>query len=75
MQGQTTFGTCAATTADKVHLTRVVYVVTGAAGVIEPGKKIHIPPSNYVSAIIVAKEKELPFLMRQKRSYELATGP
>jgi len=74
LQGQTSFGTCSATTADKVHLTRVVYVVTGDAGVIAAGKKIHIPPCDYVSAIIVGKEKELPYLMRQKRSYEMATG-
>lgn len=65
------WGTCAATTADKVHLTRVVYV-TGLAA---PQSKVHIPPSNYVSAIIVAEEKELSFLMRQQRSYEIATGP
>jgi len=74
LQGQTSFGTCAATTADKVHLTRVVYVQTGLAGVITADKKIHIPPSDYVSAIITAEEKELAYLMRQKRSYELATG-
>jgi len=74
LQSQTSFGTCAATTADKVHLTRVVYVQTGLAGIITTNQNIHIPPSNYVSAIIVAKEDELPFLMRQKRSYEIATG-
>jgi len=45
------------------------------AGVITHDKKIHIPPCDYVSAIIVAEEKELPYLMRQKRSYEIATGP
>jgi hypothetical protein len=65
------FGTCSATTADKVHLTRVVYLDTAVA----PDAKIHIPPCDYVAAILVAEEKELPFLMRQKRSYELATGP
>ena len=71
LQGVSTFGTCAATTADKLHITRVVYsAVTGGAGFTS-----HIPPCNYVTAIMVAKEDELPFLMRQKRSYELATGP
>lgn len=65
------WGTCTATTADKVHLTRVVYVTALAA----PQSKVHIPPSDYVTAIIVAEEDELPFLMRQKRSYEIATGP
>jgi len=66
-----TWGTCSATTADKVHLTRVVYVDYQAA----VDSRIRIPASDYVSAIIVAEEKELAFLMRQKRSYELATGP
>jgi len=75
LQGQTSFGTCSATTSDKVHLTRVIFVQTGLAGVITADKKIHIPPCDYVSAIIVAEEKELAFLMRQKRSYEIATGP
>jgi hypothetical protein len=65
------WGTCAATTADKVYLTRVVYVNGQAA----PSSKVHIPPANYVSTIVVAEEKELTFLMRQKRSYEIATGP
>jgi hypothetical protein len=68
---EATWGTCTATTADKVHLTRVVYLDAAAA----PGSKVHIPPCDYVSAIIVSEEKELAFLMRQKRSYELATGP
>jgi len=66
-----TWGTCSATTADKVHLTRVVYVDYQAA----VDSRIRIPAADYVSAIIVAEEKELAFLMRQKRSYELATGP
>lgn len=66
-----TWGTCAATTADKVHLTRVVYVDYQAA----VDSRIRIPPAGYVSMLVVVKEKELPFLMRQKRSYEIATGP
>jgi len=73
VQGISRFGTCAATTADKVHLTRVVWV---APGTLETNNQSsHIPPCNYVTAIIVAKEKELAFLMRQSRSYELSTGP
>jgi hypothetical protein len=73
LQGVSMFGTCAATTADKVHLTRVVYVAPGTPAT--EGQSSHIPPCNYVTAIIVGGEGELPFLMRQKRSYELATGP
>lgn len=66
------WGTCAATTADKVHLTRIVYIGFDPIAV---DSSFAPPPCNYVMAIIVGKEKELPFLMRQKRSYELATGP
>jgi hypothetical protein len=73
VQGVSMFGTCAATTADKVHITRVVFVAPGTAETV--GSSSHIPPSNYVTAIIVAKEDDLPYLMRQKRSFELATGP
>lgn len=68
---RTSWGTCSATTADKVHLTRICYIdyTLPVPGTFSP------PPCNYVSTIIVAKEKELPFLMRQKRSYELAPRP
>jgi hypothetical protein len=63
-----TWGTCGAATADKLYVTRLIYVDTSAS----QADKVHIPPANYVVAIVVAKEDELPFLMRQKRSYELA---
>ena len=66
---QTNWGTCQAATSDKVHLTRIVFT-----DITEPiNVSIDIPPCDYVTSIIVAKEKELPYLMRQKRSYELAT--
>lgn len=68
---RTQWGTCTAATADKLHITRIVYTdanVVGAAG-----QSVDVPPVNVVSAIVVGKEKELAFLMRQKRSYELAT--
>jgi hypothetical protein len=64
-----TWGTCNAATSDKLHVTRLIYV-DSAAG---PSDKVHLPPANYVVAIIVGREDELPFLMRQKQSYELAT--
>lgn len=63
-----TWGTCVATTADKLHITRVLVFATN-------GKSAVVSDVNVVIAAIIAKEKELPFLMRQKRSYELATGP
>jgi len=68
IQGESNWGTCAAATADKIHITRVVFSSTTGGS----GFSSHIPPCAYVMAIIVAEEDELPFLMRQKRSYELA---
>jgi len=69
--GRTRWGTCSAATSEKIFLTRIVYVnfLLPAAG-----QKINIPPANYVTAAIIAKEPELSFLMRQKRSYEIATS-
>jgi hypothetical protein len=69
-QGSTMWGTCAAATADKLHITRIVMVLNTAA----IDQAVHIPACNYVTAIIVAKEKDLSFIMRQKRSYELSQG-
>ena len=69
LQGSTMWGTCAAATSDKLHITRIVMVLNTAA----IDQVVHVPACNYVTAIIVAKEADLPFLMRQKRSYELAT--
>lgn len=63
-----TWGTCNATTADKLHITRIMIPNTVST--------LHfVPDVNVVISIIVAQEKDLAFLMRQKRSYELATGP
>ena len=74
LQGTTIFGTGAATSGEKLYITRVVYIITGAAGVITPAKAIHIPPCDYVTAVIVAKEKDIPYLMRLKRGYEHTSG-
>lgn len=63
------WGTCSAVTSDKLHITRIVLSST------TPDSVTHVSDTNVVVPIIVAQEKELPFLMRQKRSYELATGP
>jgi len=60
------WGTCNATTADKLHITRVV--VFGSAL-----KSAMIPDVNVVVTAIIGKEKTLPYLMRQKRSFELST--
>lgn len=69
LQGSTMWGTCSASTADKLHITRVVMILNTAGA----GQTVHIPACNYVTGIIVSKEEDLSFIMRQKRSYELAT--
>lgn len=63
-----TWGTATGVTCDKLHLTRILFTST-------LGAVTQVSDINVVLAVIVAKEDELPFLMRQKRSYELATGP
>lgn len=67
----TNFGTGTATAAQKLYITRIVYIDADAPG----ESTIQVPPCDYVSAVIVAKEKDNPYLMRLKRSYELAPGP
>jgi hypothetical protein len=67
--GRTRWGTCSASTADKIHITRILYTDP----LVPPEAILSIPPVNYVASIVVIEEKELTFLMRQKRSYELAT--
>jgi len=70
---QTNWGTCQAATSDKVHITRIVFtpIIPGVPPVVN--QSITIPPCAYVTSIIVGKEKDLAYLMRQKRSYELAS--
>jgi len=63
-----TWGTASAITSDKLHITRILLTST-------PLSETFVSDCNVVVAAIIAKESELPFLMRQKRSYELATGP
>jgi hypothetical protein len=62
------WGTANGLTSDKVHITRILITSTISS-------VTYVSDTNVVMAAIIAKEKELPFLMRQKRSYELATGP
>lgn len=64
-----TWGTANAVTSDKIHLTRIIFTSTTVDSV------THVSDANFVIMAIISKEKELPFMMRQKRSYELASGP
>lgn len=60
-----TWGTCSASNADRLHVTRVF--VFGSYPTLA-----QIPNCNVVITAIIGKEKELPYMMRLKRSYELA---
>lgn len=68
MYQSSNWGTGTATNADKLFITRVCYIVDTAVA----GRKVHIPPSNFVTAGIVSKEKDLAYMMRLVRSYEHA---
>jgi len=60
------WGTANALTSDKVHITRIL-LTTSINSV------TYVSDTNVVMVAIISKEKTLPYLMRQKRSYELST--
>jgi hypothetical protein len=68
--GASMYGTCAAASVDKLHVTRIISTTSLA-----PQEFFRVSPAAFVVALVVSEEAELPYLMRQKRSYELATGP
>jgi len=61
------FGSGSPTTASKLYCYRIIICALATEGL-----ALTIPASRFVITGIVAKEKELAFMMRQKRSYELA---
>lgn len=68
--GRTQWGTCTAATSEKVYLTRIIYTDLG----LTPAAVMNIPPCNYVTSVVVGREADLTFMMRQRRSYKEATG-
>jgi len=62
------FGSGSPTTVQKLWVYRFVFL-NGAA----QGDTIAVPASRFILNAIIAKEGDKEFLMRQKRSYELAT--
>ena len=62
------FGSGSPTTAEKIHCYRFLIL----EGALEPDT-LSVPASRFVLSAIIAGEDEKAFLMRQKRSYELAT--
>ena len=69
----TTFGSGEATTVQKLWIYRVITIVEG--GVPVPATTLEIPASRLIMPGVVMKEGDLSYMMRLKRSYELATGP
>lgn len=61
------FGSGSPSTAEKLWCYRFIVVVDS-----QEGDTIDVPASRFVLSAIIGAEKELAFLMRQKRSYELA---
>jgi hypothetical protein len=62
------FGSGQPTTADKLHVYRFA-LMPGSAD----GDTLAIPASRFIMSAVIVPEDEKAFLMRQKRSYELAT--
>ena len=64
------FGSGNATAVQKLWCYRIVVFIQTPAG----GDRIVIPATTHVMIADVRKEDELPYMMRLRRSYELATG-
>ena len=62
------FGSGSPSTAQKLYCYRFI-ILPGSA----EGDTLTVPASRFVLQAVIAGEDELEFLMRQKRSYELAT--
>jgi len=59
------------TAANKLWCYRVVRV--NAAAPLAPARVLNIPASRFILVGTTIEEKELPYMMRLKRSFELAT--
>jgi len=66
------FGSGEATAASRLWIYRVVTVVSG---VLAPGDTLNVPAARFILPGVVMKEGDLSYMMRLKRSFELATGP
>lgn len=62
------FGSASPTTVEKLYCYRFI-LLPGA----DNGDQLYIPASRFILSAVIAPENEKAFLMRQKRSYELAT--
>jgi hypothetical protein len=60
------FGSGSPSTAEKLYVYRFVFLPTSSVN-----DTIRVPASRMLLSVLVGEEKELAFLMRQKRSYEL----
>jgi len=66
------FGSASPTTCDKLWIYRIIIPLGGFA--IDSDDFVIVPAVRYILGATIAQEDDLPFLMRQKRSFELATG-
>jgi len=66
------FGSASPTTCDKLWIYRIIIPLGGFA--LDGDDYVIIPAVRYILGATIAQEDDLPFLMRQKRSFELATG-
>jgi hypothetical protein len=64
-----TFGSASPTAVQKLWIYRVIVPGAGSGDPII----IQVPASRFVLAADIVKEDDLPYMMRLKRSYELAT--
>lgn len=74
LAGITSWGTATSSAADRVHITRIVYILTNPPGGPPlPGlATFQIPPVNIVTAGVIAKESEGSYQMRLHKSLTLA---
>jgi len=64
------FGSGEPTAVDKLWCYRIIHWLAGAA--LAPGQTLSIPASRFVLPCTIIHEKDLSYIMRLKRSYELA---
>jgi len=66
---QTQWGTGDATAAEKLYITQAWYLVKSGA---LPEQALNIPEGAYIIPSLIVKEPDLEYIMRLKRSHELA---
>lgn len=68
LAGITNWGTCTSTAADRVYLTRIVYIKDAPTGLFT----FQVPPVNYATTGVIAEEDSGAYQMRLHQSIQLA---